>query len=251
MTPPSTDHVTVRINNFSALSAIGPNRIVVNNVSSAQDEFVLDVAHLTKPSPSFTYRVHADDDTTSLASQCPLLIKPAWKPTGDKLGLVLQYRLNPVSTFPKPVTLNNVFILATYEGARASGAQSKPSSTHLKDKHIVYWRLGDVKLTDGWNRIVCRIVGEGGAEPKPGHVEARWDYTVPNPADEGDAAVIGSGISISRLVESKGKERAVEEEEEDPFADDKGPLSPAPASARTWADVPTARKLASGKYEAK
>jgi hypothetical protein len=198
--------------------------------------------------------VLAEDETTALASQCPLVIKPAWKPTGDKLGLVLQYRLNPDVKFPKPVTLNNVFIFATYEGARASGAQSKPASIHLKDKHIVYWKLGDIALTEDWNKIVCRIVGEGGAEPKPGHVEARWEYTVPEPAAEesGETATIGSGISISRLVESKGKETAVEDEEEDdPFADDKGPLSPSPRSARVWTDVPTVRKLASGKYEAK
>lgn len=244
--------MTVKINNFSALSAIGPNRIVVNNVSSAPDEFMLDVSHLAKPSPSFTYKVQADDDDiSSLAAQCPLVIKPAWKPTGDKLGLVLQYRLNPDIKFPKPVTLNNVFILATYEGASASGAQSKPSSTHLKDKHVVYWRLGDVTLTEDWSRIVCRIIGEGGAEPKPGHIEARWSYTLPADTVLADGASVGSGISISRLVESKGKEKATDEEDDDPFADDKGPITPAMRSARTWVDVPTVRKLASGKYEAR
>ena len=143
--------------------------------------------------------------------------------------------------------LNNVFIFATYEGARASGAQSKPASVHLKDKHIVYWKLGDITLTDEWSKIVCRIIGEGGAEPKPGHIEARWEYVAP----EAGEAVIGSGISISRLLESKGKERAVEEED-DPFADDTGRSpTPSPRVARTWADVPVVRKLASGKYEAK
>jgi hypothetical protein len=219
----------------------------VNNVSSSPDEFSLDLSHLAKPSTSFTYRLQADDDPTALTSQCPLVIKPAWKPTGDKLGLVLQYRLNPDSKFPAPVTLNNVFIFATYEGARASGAQSKPASVHLKDKHIVYWKLGDITLTEDWSKILCRIVGEGGAEPKPGHIEARWEYAVP----EQPEAAIGSGISISRLLESKGKERAVEEEEDDPFADDTGRSTPSPKSARTWADVPAVRKLASGKYEAK
>jgi hypothetical protein len=257
----TTDHVTIRINNFSALSAISPNRILVNNVSSSPDEFSLDLSHLTKPSPSFTYRLQAenDDDPTGLASShCPLVIKPAWKPTGDKLGLVLQYRLNPLSKLPSPVTLTNVFIFATYEGARASGAQSKPASVHLKDKHVVYWKLGDVTLTEDWGaKILCRIVGEGGAEPRPGHVEARWEYAVPPEqleASGADATGNGNGISISRLVESKGKERAVEEEEEeedDPFADDMGRSTPSPRTARTWADVPTVRKLASGKYEAK
>lgn len=246
------DQVTVKINNYSALSAIGPNRIVVNDVASAPDEYMLDLSHLTKPSPSFTYKVQADDgDLSTLAAQCPLVIKPAWKPTGDKLGLVLQYRLNPETKLPKPVTLHDVFILATYEGARASGAQSKPSSTHLKDKHVVYWRLGDVTLTEDWGRIVCRIIGEGGAEPKPGHIEARWSYTLPADSVLDDGTSVGSGISISRLAESKGKERATEEDDDDPFADDKGPVSPALRDTRTWVDVPTVRKLASGKYEAR
>jgi len=209
------------------------------------------VNHLAKPSPSFTYRVHAEDAASSLGSQCPLILKPTWKPTGDKLGLLIQYRLNPESKLPRPATLNNVIIFATYEGARASGAQSKPASTHLKDKHVVYWRLGDVTLSDDWSKIVCRIIGEQNGEPKPGHIEARWEYAASAAAD-GD--VVGSGISVSRVVEGKGKGKAIDEDEEedDPFADEKGPTSPAlKEDSRTWADVLTLRKLASGKYEAR
>lgn len=59
---------------------------------------------------------------------------------------------------------------------------------------------------------------------------------------------------MSRLVEGKGKEKAIAEEEEaeDPFADDKGPLSPATIKdSRTWSEVPLVRRLVSGKYEAK
>lgn len=239
----------------------------MNNISSSPDEFSLDLSHLAKPtpSPSFTYRLH-DEDPAALAPHCPLQIKAAWKPSGDKLGLVLQYRLHPAAAalFPTPVTLSNVFISATYEGARASGAQSKPASVHLKDKHAVYWKLGDVALASGsedWSRIVCRIVGEGGAEPRPGRVEARWEYAVPPQAtleQQSDSSTgIGSGISISRLVESKGKERAVDQDEEgegeevedDPFADRSA--TPSPRTARTWVDVPAARRLVSGKYEAR
>jgi len=249
--------VTIRINNFASLSAIGPNRILVNNVSTSPDEFTLDLSHLARPSPSFTYRLQTDNEdenlsAAALAPHCPLVIKPAWKPAGDKLGLVLQYRLNPACKLPSPVTLSNVFIFATYEGARASGAQSKPASVHLKDKHIVYWKLGDVTLTEEWGKILCRIVGEGGAEPRPGHVEARWEYVPPPPPEgSGQDAVVGSGISISRLVEGKGKEKAVDEEEDDPFADDNGRSTPSPRDARAWVDVPAVRKLASGKYEAR
>lgn len=199
-------------------------------------------------SPAFTYRVHAEDELT-LASHCPIAVHPVWKPQGDKLGLLLQYRLNPQSTLPEPVTLSNVVFIATYEGAKASGVQTKPSGTHLKEKHLVYWRVGDVTLNESWSKIICRVIGEQNAEPKPGHIEVRWDYTSSGPAQK-----IGSGISVSKLIEGKGKERAKdadEDDEEDPFADDKGPLSPAFKDARTWKDVEGVVKLVSGTYEGK
>lgn len=149
----------------------------------------------------------------------------------------MQYQLNPSSNFKAPCTLHNVVFVATYEG-RATGAQTKPTGTHLKDRHIVYWRLGDLTLTNESHKIVCRILGAEGVEPTPGHVEARWEYVVP--ADE----VAGSGISISRLEENKGKGKEVED---DPFADEGSGL----AADQTWVDVPLSRKLVSGKYEGK
>jgi hypothetical protein len=173
-----------------------------------------------------------------------------WKPQADKLGLLLQYRLNPAAAAAfaeagSPVTLSNVVFIMTYEGARASGVQTKPTGTHLKDKHVVYWRLGDVTLTDAWEKIICRVIGEQNAEPKPGHVEVRWEY----PSGRG-----GSGISVSRLVEDKGKGKepaAAATEEEDPFADVEAPSPPPDGPVKNWVDVPLVRRLVSGKYEAK
>jgi F-BAR domain only protein len=228
--------------------------VFVNNVASAPDEFTLDVSQLSVTTPAFTYRVHADDGSASLGSHCPISVHPIWKPQGDKLGLLLQYRLNPDSTLPKPVTLSNVTFIASYEGARASGVQTKPSSTHLKDKHVVFWRLGDVTLTDAWAKIICRVIGEQNAKPQPGHIEVRWEYSLPMSADGTET---GSGISVSRLGDSKGKGKAKDDgegdadDEEDPFADDSGPLSPTAKDGRRWTDVPIVRKLVSGKYEAK
>ncbi|KAJ4115147.1 Suppressor of Profilin deletion [Fusarium oxysporum] len=227
---------TIRINNFSALERIGPNRIFVQNSSpDHNDQFNLDVSHLTKSATAFSYRVFSEDsETPTLGEHAPLSLKPAWKPQGDKLGLLLQYQLNPSSKLTAPVTLHNVVIVATYEG-KSSGAQTKPVGTHLKDKHLVYWRIGDLTLTTEPHKIVCRIIGAEGAEPKPGHIEARWELTA-----TGDQ-VIGSGISISRLDEGKGKGKDVSED--DPFADDTA------STEHKWVDVPISRKLVSGKYE--
>jgi hypothetical protein len=250
------DHETIRLNKFSLLESIGPNRVFVANTSQP-DEFSVDVSHLTtSTTPAFTYRIHADSDA-ALASHCPIAIHPVWKPQADKLGLLLQYRLNPSSSLPRPVTLSNVVFLATYEGARASGVQTKPSGTHLKDKHVVYWRLGDVTLTEEWSKIICRVIGEQNAEPLPGRVEVRWEWSSPAPVGGvGVAGEVGSGISVARLLpEGKGKGKAVEAEEEDPFADVglSAPASPdlVGGLGRAWADVPAVRRLVSGKYESK
>ena len=123
----------------------------------------------------------------------------------------------------------------------------------------MYWRLGDLTLSDdgGWSKIICRVIGEQNAEPLPGHVEVRWDYHVPAAhAAEGGGEEVGSGISVSRAVDSaegKGKGKVVEEEE-DPFADESvlPPSSPPPfAKSKEWVKVPLVRRLVSGKYEAK
>ncbi|POR32583.1 Suppressor [Tolypocladium paradoxum] len=237
---PSKTRETIRINRFPSLERIGPNRIFVQNASPDQpDQFALDVSHLAKTSIAFSYRVFAEEaEGPVLGQHAPLLLRPAWKPQGDKLGLLLQYQLNQTAKFASPVTLHNVVFVITYDG-RATGAQTKPSGTHLREKHLVYWRLGDVTLTNDVQKIVCRIVGADGAAPTPGHVEARWEY-----AASGDE-VVGSGISISRLDEDKGKGKEVAED--NPFADQ----SLSAGAGQTWVDVPTMRKLVSGRYESK
>lgn len=208
------------------------------------DEFMLELSHIQKTSTAFSYRVFAPEgEATALSKHAPLLLKPAWKPQGDKLGLLLQYQLNPASGLTGPLTLHNVAFVATYDG-KASGAQTKPSGTHLKERHLVYWRLGDVTLTDEPQKIVCRVVGAEGVEPTPGHVEARWEYIAPA-SEDAPATALASGISISRLSEVKGKGK---DAADDPFSDEGGSGTPA---EQPWVDVPLARKLVSGKYEGK
>jgi len=233
--------IPVRINNFPALEVIGPNRIFVTNDTPDQAErFILDPSHIQKTSIAFSYRLHVEADTAA-AEHVPIILNPVWKPQGDKLGLLLQYKLNPSFKFAdgaSSVLIHNLVFFTTYEGV-ATGAQTKPSGTHLKDKHLVYWRLADVTLKVGgdWEKIVCRIIGAPGVEPKPGSVEARWEIS-PTTSPNGVTNV----ISVSRLEESKGKEAEVVDED-DPFADAQ------PADGK-WIDVPAVRKLVSGKYEA-
>ncbi|KAI2625165.1 Muniscin C-terminal mu homology domain-containing protein [Xylaria nigripes] len=236
--PPS--HLSIRVNNFSSLESIGPNRIFVTNSPDQPDQFTLDLSHLHKTHVAFSYKLHADA-TPSPSEHVPILLQPTWKPQGDKLGLLLQYKLNPSFHFANnsAVQVHNLVIFATYEG-KASAVQTKPSGTHFKDKHLVYWRLGDITLSPDtdWQKIVCRVVGEQGAELKHGNVEARWEFSPPMDLDASQL------ISVTKLEEGKGKE--ADTSDEDPFAD-----AASSAAEGKWIDVPIVRKLVSGRYEAK
>lgn len=220
----------VRINNFPSLEVIGPNRIFVQNGSvERNDQYSLDLSHLSRTHTAFTYRLHSDDTSGSeLTGFAPISLRPTWKPKGDRLEVLLAWTSNPNCTLAQPLKLSNVVIFITYEG-RATGCQTKPSGTHLRDKHIVYWRLGDVTITNQVQKIVCRVIGA--EELKPGNVEARWEYVA-----EGASSSV-AGISVGRLVPGK-------EAEDDPFMD-------AVASPGVWETVPGAYRLVAGKYEAK
>jgi hypothetical protein len=225
---------TVRIINFPNLEAIGPNRTFIHPVSDERPgEYTIDIPSISpRLAVAFTYKVHVDDG--NLVSLGPLLLRPAWKPQGDKLALIIEYSLNSAYS-SEPLLLHNLVLIATYAGARATGCQTKPTGTHLKEKSLVYWRLGDLSVSNEWHKVICRFAGSPGAVPEPGPVEAKWE--VQSSADH----LLPSRIGISRLEPSKGKEK---EEGADPFADE------SVTTAGTWVDVDSSKKVVAGKYEA-
>jgi hypothetical protein len=235
-----TGEDTIRINNFRNLEVIGPNRTFIRPVTGDKpDEFTVDLATVSsKPSVAFTYRIHIDDENAPANS--PLLLNVAWKPQGDKLALVVEYSLNPAYS-TEPIAFTNLVLVAIYEGPRAIGCQTKPTGTHIKEKSLVYWRLGDVNLTHEWHKVICRFQGSEGACPEPGHIEARWEI------HGSTGKPLGNGVSLSRLEPSKGKER----ENDDPFADESiaSPTTVSPAG--NWVEIETSKKFVSGKYEAR
>jgi F-BAR domain only protein len=226
---------TIRLNNFPVLEAIAPNYAFVKELSNdKREEYSVNLSLLSRTMVAFRYKVHVDE--TNLAAHAPLVLKSAWKPQGEKLGIIIEYKLNPAFTTTS-VALHNLVLIATYEGARAAGCQTKPTGTHLKDKCLIYWRLGDVTLDGTMQKVVGRLIGAEGGEPKPGVVEARWE--LPSPSGR----AFGSGLSVSRLDTSgKGKERM---DSSDPFADD------SVSSSGNWVEVESLKKIISGKYDAK
>jgi hypothetical protein len=226
----------IRINNFPSLEAIGENRFFIHPVSQEKpDEFTVALASISpKPAIGFNYRVHIDEAT--LSSRNPLVIKPLWKPKGDKFDFVIEYGLNPAYS-TEPVTFHNFGIIARYTGGRPTQCQSKPSGTFKAQQSCVYWRFAEITLTNELKRIACRLVVPEGDMPIPGYVDAKWEM-------QGSAA----GLSLSRLEVGEGKEK---EESADPFADDTVG-SPAPITPTgDWVEIETSRKLVSGKYDAK
>jgi hypothetical protein len=227
----------IRINDFPNLEVIGPNRTFITPSSSEKpDEFTVDLTPIsTKSSVAFTYRVHVDE--TTMTRQGPLLLKAAWKPQDDKLGLVLEYSLNPACGV-EAMLFNNLVLVAIYQGTRASACQTKPTGTHIKEKSLVYWRLGDVTLEAKSHKVVARMIGTDGVAPEMGHIEARWEI------NSSVTSSIGSGITLSRFEPGKGKEK---ETSDDPFADENLPVTP----IGNWIEVETHKKFVSGKYEAR
>ncbi|KAI9651227.1 Suppressor of Profilin deletion [Ciborinia camelliae] len=229
---PASGTEIIRINNYPALEAIGPNRTFIHPVSTEKpDEFTVDLASVShKACAAFTYRVHVDDQ--DMAAHSPLLLKPAWKPVGDKLGLVIEYALNPAFS-SDAITFNNLVIIGKYAGAGAIGCRSKPPGTHYRDKSVFVWRLGDITLSHESHKVSALFTGSEGAIPHPDHAEARWEVHSP---------VVGNGISLSRLEAAKSAEAS------DPFADES--LAP---TAGNWVNVETSRKIATGPgmYEAR
>lgn len=224
---------TIRLENFLALEAIAPNHTFIEEVSKEKPgEYTVHVSHLAKTQVAFRYKVHVDPATAAL--HAPIIIKPAWRPQGDRLGVVIEYGLNPAFA-AGPITLHNFVLIVAYENGKAAGCQTKPTGTHLKDKSLIYWRIGDVTLDSSLQKVIGRLIGTEGAELKPGLVEARWEYHGPS---------YGSGLTVLRLDHSKGKVK-----EEDPFADETA--STPTLTDSQWLEIDGSRKIVSGKYDAR
>ncbi|KFY29824.1 hypothetical protein V493_02227 [Pseudogymnoascus sp. VKM F-4281 (FW-2241)] len=245
--PEIPDTAAIRLFNFSGLEAIAPNKafLTESELPDRHGEYTIQLSELKRTNCAFKYKVHTDP--SNLNSHIPLLIKPAWKPSDDKLGVVVEYSLNPAYS-SEPLTLSNLTLIVSYEGAKATSAQTRPSGTHVKDKNLVFWRLGDVLLEPGApKKVLCRLLGEQGGQVLPGVVEAKWEISVPA------GSVIGSGLGVSwksGAAEVEGKGKGLESAEPDPFADEGAAKGADGGKENEWTKVESVRKVVSGKYDA-
>lgn len=222
------------------MEAIAPNHAFVHEISDERKgEYTVNLSQLTKTAVAFRYKVNVNE--ASLASHAPIIIRPSWKLQGERLGFIIEYQLN--STFSsKPVEVNNLILIATYDGAKLAGCRAKPTCTHIKDKSLIYWRLGDVTLDSTVRKVVGRLIGAEGGEPKPGLIHAQWEIR------GSPGHPLGSQLGISRLDTGKGKEK---DDSSDPFADESIGSPTTPGPGEHWVEVESARKIVSGQYDAK
>ena len=227
----------VRLENFPVLEKVAPNPTFISQKPSTSGEYSVDLSHTTRPTVAFKYQVHLDD--TSLAAHAPIALTPTWKIEAMQASVILSYTFNPsfLSPSKRSVSLKNVMVFISIEGAKAASCQSKPAGIFSKEKSLIYWKLGDVTL-DGYaeapQKVLARFSTDG--EAKPGNVEVRWEISGEQ------AAGLGSGLGISQT--GAGKE---ESGGSDPFADES---TTAVSTSGNWKEVPLTRRIMSGKYAA-
>ena len=225
----------IRLENFPVLEKVAPNPNFITQVPSKAGEYTVDLSQISRTTVAFKYQVHLNEG--NLAAHVPMMLTPSWKVEPTQTSVILNYEFNPAFASPtgRSVSMKNVTVLITLEGAKASACQSKPVGTFSKEKSLIYWKLGDITL-DGYaeapHKLLARFSTD--SEAKPGSVEVRWEMS-------GDgAAGLGSGLGLSLTANPK------EEGGSDPFADEGTMTTPAGA----WKEVPVLRKVVSGKYVA-
>lgn len=223
-TPFGTD--TIRLDNFASLEKIAPNPAFINPIADKDGEYTVNLASIAKTQVAFKYQ------TAGGVQNAPLHITLASKIEPTQSSIIVSYSLSPsfrLSTGQDTVTLSNVVLALTLDGARATSCLSKPVGTFSREKNLIFWTLGDVTLSTGGapQKLLARFVTE--SEAKSGSVEARWEV-----AGEG----LGSGVGVSVKGDNGGAADA-----SDPFADEEANSG--------WKEVRGAKKLASGHYVAK
>ncbi|CCU74278.1 BAR superfamily protein [Blumeria hordei DH14] len=236
-------HEKIKITNYSRIKAIKSNRMVVDPVfPENSDQYTVNLPSVTsKAAVAFSYQVNTSEPEMTPA---PLLIKRTWKNQGDKLGLIIEYSLNPEFS-STPISFTNLILIARYTASRAIYCQLKPSGTHVRESCLAYWRLGDVILDGTWLKAVARFTGTEGSAPEPDRIEAKWEIN-------GMKNLITSGINIQKFDSVRNTDYK-DTENENPFSD-KDLTSSDKVTKQLgvdWKTIETVKRLVSGKYSLK
>ncbi|KAI1007466.1 hypothetical protein K3495_g756 [Podosphaera aphanis] len=236
----------IRIEECPNFEILGLNKSFIESTpGESSNEFTVQLPPITsKPVVALNYRVQPPPESS--VALAPIFIRSAWKRQNEKLGMILEYSLNPAYS-SVPALFSNLILIAHYTGEPASSCQTKPNGTHLKEKLMVYWRLGDILLGENSGKAVARFSSANGAVLEPGKIEAKWELH----NSDNLSSNARSSINIQNYKSAAVKD--IESDKgADPFADESyaaQPVIPAPVES-TWVDLHTVRTLFSGKYVA-
>ena len=223
----------IRLENFGMLEKVAPNPAFIGQASGKDGEYSVNLSNLSKTQVAFKYQVRLDEPGT----QAPLLVAPAYKIQPTQSDVIVAYSLNPSFALHgrQSITLSNVMLALTLEGAKATACLSRPVGSFHREKNLIYWQLGDITLAPGAapTKLLARFNTE--SQAATGHVECRWEISSEH------AQGLGSGLSVSVQSQAGGADGS------DPFADEEG----ASGLTAVWKGLRTVKKLTSGSYSAK
>jgi hypothetical protein len=226
---------TIRLDNLGPNDKLAPNPAFIDTVPERPGLFSVNLGQVTKTQVAFKYQIHVTPENTS--TQVPLLMSTQWRVDAKQADCRLHYTINP--EYPaESLTFSDLSLVVHVEapaGTRLISCRASDGFKFRKESGLVYWKLGDVTLSKASppKPLLARVITEG--EVKPGTTEARWEVH----------GSIGSGVLLSKLEETKGKEKEAEDEE-DPFADEDE--SGSQKDKEQWREVTAIKKWRAGNY---
>lgn len=226
---------TIRLDNLGPSDKLAPNPAFIDTVPERPGLFSVNLGQITKTQIAFKYQIHVTPENTS--TQVPLLLSTQWRVGSKQADCRLHYTINP--EYPaESLTFSDLHLVVHLEapaGTRMLTCRASDGFKFRRESGLVYWKLGDVTLSKASppKPLLARIITEG--EVKPGTTEARWEIH----------ESIGSSVLLSKLEETKGKEKEVDDEE-DPFADEDE--SSSQKDKEQWREVTAIKKWRAGNY---
>ncbi|KAL2004122.1 hypothetical protein VTN02DRAFT_6586 [Thermoascus thermophilus] len=245
----------IRLDNFPVLEKVAANPhfvIEAGDSGTGEDDqrghynIALSSISRSIPTVAFKYQVHID--ASNISSYCPIIFNPAWNLEEFQASVIVAYSVNPSFTSTVPVTsitLRNLVLTVGLdispedevtkqprEVVRATGAAMYPSTgaTFRRKHSAVVWKIPEFEVKAGESGKFLARFTTTTSWPRKGKVEARFEHRT---VDTGSKL----GISVASADEPK---------ESNPFADEI-PGAPTKPSLN-WREVPTVRKLVTGKY---
>ena len=231
---------TVRLDNFQLLEKVAANpALVTANTGEKEEnagEYSLSLTPITKSTPTiaFKYQLHLDPESPSLYS--PIIFSPAWQVQETQASVIIGYTLNPAFKLPADtniLSLRNAVITVNIDatgGSKAVNAMMSPTegASFKKKQSMIVWKIPQLVVSSEPQRLLARFITSGGAAPKAGNVEAKWELSDASGSSLGVSAMSGGSTDV------------------DPFADE----SVAATQTKTWTAIPVSRKLVTGRYSA-